>query len=181
VSELKPIGVNIFTIDSFLSSTDCSDFISQAEEFGFKPADVETGSSRTLMTNIRNNERVDYESTELAVKWWSYLSETEIPVIDGMRAVGISPRFRFYKYTPGQKFNMHKDGRQNVKGNTTLLTLLVYLNEGYQGGSTKFRQGEVDVEPAVGKALIFDHDLWHQGVEVQVGTKYVLRTDVIFE
>jgi len=130
---------------------------------------------------IRNNERVDFESAELAKQWWIKLSDSNLPVINGMNAIGISSRFRFYKYTPGQKFNMHKDGRQTIEDKTTLLTLLVYLNDGYSGGSTKFRQDDIEVLPSVGKALIFDHHLWHQGVEVQTGVKYVLRTDIIFE
>jgi len=141
---------------------------------------VNTGKSRELIANIRNNERVNWHSETVALDWWEKLSVVRMPIIDGMEAVALSPHFRFYKYTPGQRFNMHKDGRQSVGDGTTLLTLLVYLNEGYVGGGTRFRQENLLVTPSIGKALLFDHKLWHQGVKLEQGIKYVLRTDIVF-
>jgi hypothetical protein len=75
---------------------------------------------------------------------------------------------------------MHKDGRQTVGGNETLFTFLIYLNEGCVGGDTIFRQGNLNVTPKVGTAIIFEHHLWHQGVEVESGLKFVLRSDIIY-
>jgi len=34
--------------------------------------------------------------------------------------------------------------------------------------------------PKAGKALLFEHSMWHTGVKVQHGTKYILKTEVIF-
>lgn len=183
---ISEISKNIFTVDAFLSEQECQEYIQQAETSGFQAADVDTGSSRSVITEIRNNERVDWYSPDLAASWWMRLSEKpfpafQIPPNDHMRAIALSPNFRFYKYKPGQKFNMHKDGRQNVNGNITLLTLLVYLNEKYKGGETKFRQDETVVIPKTGKALIFEHQLWHQGVTLVSGVKYVMRTDIVFK
>lgn len=36
------------------------------------------------------------------------------------------------------------------------------------------------VQPAVGKALVFEHAIVHEGVAVDEGSKYVLRTDVMY-
>lgn len=36
------------------------------------------------------------------------------------------------------------------------------------------------VTPHVGSVVIFDHDLYHAGLSLDWGTKYVLRTDVLF-
>ena len=80
----------------------------------------------------------------------------------------------------GQKFNMHKDGRQNVCGNETLFTFLIYLNDGCHGGETLFRQGNLKVSPKKGSAIVFEHHLWHQGVEVESGVKFVLRSDIVY-
>jgi len=178
---LLSVSKNIFTVNSFLSSKECEEFIAQAEQDGFRSADVDTGKGRSHLTHIRNNERVDWVSEELAEDWWNKLPHDLLPKIEGRKAIGLSPRFRFYRYTPGQKFNMHKDGRQNVSGNHTMMTVLVYLNEGYEGGSTKFRQDDVEVQAVAGQALIFEHHLWHQGTKVESGSKYVLRTDIIFQ
>ena len=176
----KILSENILTIDAFLAPSECQDFITYAENEGFKAADVDTGSGRSQMLDIRNNDRVDLVSEELALNWWQRLSSVSLPDIEGTPAVGLSPRFRFYRYLPGQKFNMHKDGRQQVSGNTTLMTLLVYLNAGYTGGTTQFRRNSIEVHAETGKALLFDHQLWHKGTRLETGCKYVLRTDVVF-
>ncbi len=183
INEMKiiPLEKEIFLIDSFLSEKECELYINQAEKIGFSEADVQvSGQERLLMKNVRNNERVNIESVSMANEWWYKLKEMELPKFEDKTPVGLSPHFRFYKYVPGQRFNMHKDGRQLVNGNTTYYTLLAYLNEGCGGGSTKFRQGDIEVPPKTGNALLFQHQLWHQGTRVESGKKYVLRTDVMF-
>lgn len=87
-------------------------------------------------------------------------------------------RLRFYKYRPCQRFKMHKDGAWQETGLRSELTLLVYLNDGFEGGATRFKDREV--LPATGAALLFLHDTWHEGAMVEVGTKYVLRSDVLY-
>ena len=176
------LGHHIATIDTFLTPVQCQEFIQFAENQGFAPADVDIGTSRSHLSHIRNNTRVDWHNPELAEQWWTQkLTNQSLPVFEGKHACGLSPHFRFYKYEPGQKFNMHKDGRQQVEGHQTLFTLLVYLNDGYQGGQTLFRQDNLAVSAETGKALIFEHHLWHQGVKLESGVKYVLRTDVVYK
>jgi len=86
----------------------------------------------------------------------------------------------------------------------TFMTILIYLNrdERLVGGDTgfwthhddpgvkehcRFLSGSVDkphnilVSPEVGKALISDQNILHEGMEVVKGLKYVLRTDVVHE
>jgi len=179
--KLSTLSENIITIDDFLTKAECSDFISLAEANGFRSADVDMGDKRAHLTLIRNNDRVDIVSEELALEWWDMLPVDQLPLIEGRKAIGLSPRFRFYRYTPGQKFNMHKDGRQDVGKHKTLMSFLVYLNEGYKGGSTKFKQDDVEVTAVIGKGLIFEHRLWHQGTILEEGSKYLLRTDIVFE
>ncbi|MBU1310337.1 MAG: 2OG-Fe(II) oxygenase [Gammaproteobacteria bacterium] len=179
--KIEKLAENIFTIASFLTPDECENFVAQAESLGFRSADVDTGTGRAHLTNIRNNERVDWVSEELAELWWHKLPKELFPTIENKHAIGLSPRFRFYKYSPGQKFNMHKDGRQDVDGNITMMTLIVYLNEGYQGGSTKFRENGLEIVPVIGKAIIFEHHIWHQGIKLESGIKYVLRTDIVFK
>ena len=58
---------------------------------------------------------------------------------------------------------------------------MVYLNEDCEGGSTSFRLDNIRIQPKTGSLLIFEHRLWHQGEEVKAGSKYVLRTDIMFE
>ena len=57
---------------------------------------------------------------------------------------------------------------------------MVYLNEGFAGGETRFHDYEVDVVPRTGMALLFQHRVLHEGCVVTTGTKYVLRSDVMY-
>ena len=34
--------------------------------------------------------------------------------------------------------------------------------------------------PELGKALIFEHRILHEGVQVEEGSKYVLHTDIMY-
>ncbi len=65
-------------------------------------------------------------------------------------------------------------------GARTLLTVLVYLNGDVEGGATRFPDARISVAPVAGRACVFPHLLSHEGVVVQRGTKYALRTNVVF-
>lgn len=101
-------------------------------------------------------------------------------MIGNSLAIGLNELFRFYRYTPGQRFKVHRDGSyiRNEK-EASFFTLLIYLNEGYQGGETRF-DNSIIVEGNQGMALIFLHTIRHEGCVVTEGTKYVLRTDIMY-
>jgi prolyl 4-hydroxylase len=145
MNKLKEIANDIFMIEDFLSEEECQNYISCAESIGFTAADVYTGSRKEIITYIRNNERVDYHSDELANELWNKLSGVGLPKFDFMSAISLSPFFRFYKYLPGQKFNMHKDGQQRVGENITYFTMMIYLNDSCEGGDTVFRLDDVSI------------------------------------
>ncbi|OWQ44143.1 hypothetical protein CDL60_27100 [Roseateles noduli] len=130
------------------------------------------------MTGIRNNERTMVADAAWVARLWERLRELPLPALDGERAVGLPRDLRFYRYSPGQRFRMHKDGPWREDGRVSRLTFLVYLNDGFEGGDTGFR--EFAVTPETGSALLFIHDTWHEGAPVTAGTKYVLRSDVMY-
>lgn len=172
---------NIYEMESFLTQEECRHLINLSEQEGYCDADVQVYNTREMIKSIRNNERVNYYSEEWAKAWWERLNKATLPTFEGKKAVGLSPYFRFYKYSQGQKFNLHKDGRQQVNGQETLFTFLVYLNEGYEGGNTQFRQDALEITSKAGNALFFEHHLWHQSTLLNAGNKYVVRTDVIYQ
>jgi hypothetical protein len=61
---------------------------------------------------------------------------------------------------------------------------MVYLNDDFVGGETKFYLDDgtprLDVKPERGMALVFVHRQLHEGAAVVQGRKYVLRTDVMY-
>lgn len=76
----------------------------------------------------------------------------------------------------------------------TQYTIQLYLNDSASadptselvGGATSFlsrdRKRRLDVNPKAGSVLVFQHSgLLHEGAEVTGGTKYTIRTDIIYE
>ena len=88
------------------------------------------------------------------------------------------------KYVPGDSFALHTDtGLFYSPTEKTRWTLLVYLNDDFEGGETvffdlNFKQTRT-VVPKRGKALMFDIDLWHKGNEVTKGQKYWIGCEII--
>ncbi|WP_222937641.1 prolyl hydroxylase family protein [Spartinivicinus ruber] len=175
---IEYVSDSVWTINHFILNDQCTKLIEQAENIGFDEATVRTHNGYKSMPFVRNNERVFLNDPELAQQFWQKLAQVELPVLDGCTAQCLSRQFRFYKYTPGQRFKMHKDGRLKEDGLESRLSFLIYLNDGYQGGDTLFRG--FSVKPETGKALMFVHETWHEGERLTEGTKYVLRTDVMY-
>jgi len=108
---------------------------------------------------------------------------------------GINPRLRVLRYDSkdDDDFIPHFDATTRFGDDQiSLLTVLIYLNSGngidFMGGETSFwdasnlsKQTFTDIIPQVGTVVIFEHDLYHSGQKLHWGTKYVLRTDLLFE
>jgi prolyl 4-hydroxylase len=147
------------------------------------------------------------QTTETAYEW--------VPV-------AVHDKFRLLKYYRGGYFGAHRDGHvasdktlfpgglflgtdhktaQNPR--RSLYTFMIYLNDGYQGGTTNFLDessysfsagGDIiqlkegcekrithRVQPRTGSALIFFKNYLHEGSLLEEGIKYILRTDLLFE
>lgn len=93
--------------------------------------------------------------------------------------------FWFYtRYPPGGHLQGHYDGVTTCDDAVSVATLLIYLNDDFEGGSTAFLDGErvvSEVVPTKGGALVLRQDAFHAGTPVTRGTKYLLRTDVMRE
>ncbi len=186
---LKQHNSDVLTVDGIFSLKECKSLIAKAESVGFEAASVRTSSGQQMMTKVRNNDRVVFRDEALAADMLSRVIDF-LPSLDGESPVAVDSELRFYRYVPGQKFNRHKDGSvTNEKGETSKLTYLVYLNQ-CDGGQTVFRdyveingkreKEELSIEPVAGAALIFRHELWHEGSPVNSGVKYVLRSDIFY-
>lgn len=179
-----------FTTDHLLTAAECREWIERTEAMGYAAAPVSTAAGPVMMPNIRNNARVMFDDPEDAKRLFDRLRAVIPPTWqsvqlgqDAWECVGLNERLRFYRYTPGQSFAMHRDGHfMRSDAERSLLTLLIYLNAPLAGGATNIvTQGEVSsVEPRPGRALFFAHRLLHEGEAVTEGVKYVLRSDVMY-
>ncbi|MCX2861583.1 2OG-Fe(II) oxygenase [Paucibacter sp. PLA-PC-4] len=178
--KFEMIGIGVYVVRDFLSGEECEAQIAQAEALGFESAGIERGGEGVVDLRVRNNDRAIVQEDELAANLWKRVGPVLPERMMGRRLVGLNPRLRYYRYVPGQRFRWHADGPvSNSHGHRSILTFMIYLNDGYQGGGTRFRWTEV--VPERGMALVFDHDQSHEGAEVISGTKYVLRSDVMSE
>ena len=169
----------VYLIPEFLTPDECVELIAFTEAIGYEAAPITTASGFEMRPDIRNNARVIVDDAERAEALWERC-RVEIPVfLKGRQAIGLNERFRFYRYDPGERFALHRDGAyRRENGEVSLLTFMVYLSEGFEGGETVIEG--LPITPKLGMALIFEHQLVHEGAAVTRGRKYVLRSDVMY-
>lgn len=177
MTELVPSGA--YVIDDFLPVDRCQELIELACERGFEEAAVGTSRHTVRMEHLRNNDRLIWDHPGWAASLWERLAPQVPQEHFGLVPVGLNERLRFYRYEPGHKFDWHADGSfRRDNGERSVYTVLLYLNGGFGGGETLFEGTKVT--PEAGLLCFFLHRLRHKGAEVTEGTKYVLRSDVMY-
>ncbi len=165
----------------------CRGWVEQLESRG--PQET----ARAYPAEYRNNDRLVFDDPHLAQVWTATLSphlptrlhhEGRVWTLEG-----INTRFRACRYRDGQAFARHRDGPWlGPDGSRSLLTAMLYLSppDCYTGGETVFFDGSSSPEsrpwfrPSCGSLLLFSHQAWHEGRPVTAGTKWVLRTDILY-
>ncbi len=169
-----------FLIENFLSEQECSDYLNLYEGEKFEEAKISIHGSQVMNKGVRNNDRLLFFDQQLADHLWMKVKDFVPDKIGFYKAIGLNEMFRVYKYSNGQRFKMHRDGSyERNEQESSFLSFLIYLNDDFQGGETEFRK-IATVVPKKGMALVFMHHLRHEGKEVLSGTKYVLRTDIMY-
>ena len=170
---------HIYTIDGFYTARECDELIAKSESLGYAPAAIQTERGQRVITTVRNNNRVLYTDEAFAQLLWEQVKPFAPAKTGNSYAIGLNELFRFYRYEPGQQFRRHRDQsyfRNSVEA--SYYTFMIYLNDNFEGGETKFNK--LSIAPKQGMALIFLHDLEHEGCPVTAGMKYVLRTDIMY-
>jgi len=165
----------LWTVDDVYTAAECSEFIDLIER-----------SSPTLATNnplYRDQDRVIRDDPEMARELFRRLRPHLPERMGPLSLVGLNERLRMYRYRTGQQFQPHMDHwYRPTERQITLHSVLVYFNDDFEGGETRFmEQIEQTVVPRRGSVAIFQHKIRHEGCPVRRGTKYALRTDVIYE
>ena len=93
---------------------------------------------------------------------------------------------QLYRYEPGGVFGRHRDGPKHISENSqSLFTVLVYLNEGYEGGATTLFTDDLchtaEAPRGTGCAFAMLQRTLHEGSTVTAGVKYALRFDVMLK
>lgn len=189
-----------FQLRNLLTRDEARQFIAVAEGLGFH-ADAPLAQPAYL----RRNQNVNWVVSDAIVeRLWQRASPAVPDTVGGVAPDGLNARFRFYRYGEGDFFMRHEDvswpGSRVV--NDTLIddvdptlrshySFIVVLNDDFDGGATQFEVerdglGSVDVRTPTGAALCFPHGTHpeqcvHCSTPITRGTKYIIRTDLLFK
>ena len=159
-----------------LSAAEC-DYLSETAAAGFEPSvvvDMRTG--RNYPDPIRTSEGSTFH--------W-LIEDPAVHALNRRLAAASGTAYeqgeplQILRYRPGQHYRNHLDFIPGT-GNARVLTVLVYLNQDYQGGETAFVKTGLEVKGGKGDTLVFrnsganlraDPMSEHAGRPVTTGTK----------
>lgn len=163
---------------SLLTTEECEYLIDQAKP-SFQPSvivDPGTGQLRPHPVRTSEGAYFPWVSENLAIhainRRLAAASETDVKNGEPLQIL---------RYSPGQEYRPHHDALPHTD-NQRILTMLVYLNDGYEGGETLFLKTGLKVKGAIGDALLFrnadklgrpDPDSQHAGLPVLAGQKLI--------
>lgn len=194
-------GLTAFVIDDVITETEADSLIAASEHFGFRAEAPGIATPPGMRMNMAVHWMADESVLAAMYGRIAHLLPTEI---DGARIhPQLSRRINVYRYRQGDTFNLHVDGdwpgcglsdnRQELvewPGLRSRLSMLLYLNDGIEGGNTRLYRPDrsfVDVAPKKGSALFFRHGMGpgsvlHEGRPVTGSLpKYVARINVLFD
>ncbi len=180
--ELDTRNPLVVTVDDVLSPAACAALIERIEAAGPTEAPITTNGGFVMRPDIRNNTRVMFDDPALAATLFERVRAHVPERLEGEWSLcGANERLRCYRYEPGQYFAPHFDGSfVRSRHERSLLTFTVYLSECEAGGHTGIIDLELEVAPRVGRALLFNHHLLHEGARVDRGLKYAVRSDLMY-
>lgn len=164
--------MDLKTIPNFFTTEECDKFINLIIN--------KSASKFTDSGQLTNKKWIDDELSNLLFNRLQELSYNE-------KYIKPNNIIMSGTYNHGDSFGLHTDTGlyYNIDENQkTKWTLLVYLNDNFTGGETVFYDSDtwdatISIKPEKGKALIFDIDLWHAGLEVQNGIKHWIGGEII--
>ncbi|KAI0797706.1 hypothetical protein C8Q75DRAFT_15510 [Abortiporus biennis] len=191
----------ILIIQNLFNPEECKQFIKLIESL---PLEITPPAKRGEADRV--NHRLRINSSQFAQSLFTILSPhlPQFPPPPNLRSrQEVSPRsahslnsnIRLYKYTTGQYFGPHyddsvKDPLTGAKSEWTILVYLSGVEDGVIGGETLFYEEHKGKRTATitpplnrGSALLHRHGhacMLHEGSPVTNGTKYILRSDLMF-
>ena len=176
----RPFSDFSFEIQNVIDPERCTELISMGKSKGFASAPLHDAFGNEYKAeDHRHNHRVIIESQEIADELWECIKHVVPKNVNMCEAIGLNPYLRFYEYNVGHFFKRHLDRPLRLdNGDYSIFTVLFYLNGDFTGGETAFDDGKIT--PETGSALIFNHRMYHESLEITEGTKYAIRSDVIY-
>jgi len=142
-TEVKQV-TGAFVLTNVLTKKECDQYIELTEQFGYGEATITTFGGMISAPDVRNNKRTMWQTEESV---WNPIYERVHKILpqvihlrgDAWEICGLNERFRFYRYDGGEIFKKHYDGCfPRNRNEMSLLTFIIYLNDGFEGGHTTF-------------------------------------------
>lgn len=175
----------IVLFENFLSPKECEELIAQSAQNMHRSMVVDNAEGGSTVDDVRTSNGTYFH------RGFNELIET----IDARCAkllnwpVEKTENIQVLRYMPGQEYKAHNDyfdtstegGQAHVGGaGNRIGTLLIYLSDVYEGGSTFFPETDLHVMPKVGSAVYFGYPqsnatsrTMHAGSPVKTGIKWV--------
>jgi hypothetical protein len=171
----------VWTVDDALPAAERDAYVRRLREGVAEVAPIVGHHGPEIDLAVRNNTRVMWDDAAEADGLLARVASAVPPVLSGLRLAGANPRLRLYRYGPGERHGAHWDTVVELGGGVrSLVTLVFYLNDGFEGGETSYPELERTIAPRAGRALLFQHRILHEATAVRSGEKLVLRTDILY-
>ena len=151
VGDIRPVDNQPFaaSLTPLLSPSEAAALIKMSEQIGYRSIVKNISTNYDQSLPERTNIRCVVHSKELADYLWPLVREC-VPKVyrdrndDQWMLKGINECFRFCKYDTGQLFAAHVDDVYATRdlSERSFVTVVLYLNEGYDGGKLRFLQNK---------------------------------------
>ena len=175
-------------IDTHGSFEQCTTFADDSSDAPLKVSEGRTSTGWTLPNSspikqkihLKLNQAIDEYKRRLVDFHSSY---NRFPLPGSNNTVSEHEDLQIVQYTKGQEYGFHHDNSDSQKDKeyNRQLSVIVYLNDGFEGGATRFLYTPTEdmaMKPPKGSAIIFPSN-WcfkHQGDPVESGKKRILVT-----
>ena len=163
---------------SLFTEAEC-DFLIAAAQPMLQPSKVVDPASGALVENpVRTSDAAPFP---LAAEGPAIHALSRRLALASGTDVGQGEPLQVLRYAPGQEYRPHFDAIDRAD-NQRILTFLVYLNDGYEGGETRFLHSGLAVKGKKGDGLLFrnagddgrpDPNSQHAGLPVTAGEKFI--------
>lgn len=174
-------------IDSFLSDEQCDGLIKMIDKFNVPSSVSGIGSERSVTNDeFRTSSTCNLMKDDPLV----FAVKQKISEVIGYN-IDMGEDLQGQKYEPKQFFKPHYDFFEAdsyinhclASGNRTK-TVMIYLNDDFEGGGTNFPDLDKHIKPKKGSAVIWENmkngelqkDMMHEGVAVEKGNKYIVTS-----
>ena len=166
----------IVRFSGLLSAAECA-WLAEAAEPMLEPAPtVDERTGKLIMNPVRTSDTAVFPW--VAENPAVHALNRRIAAASATQAEQGEP-LQVLRYAPGQEYRPHIDAIPGL-ANQRILTMLVWLNDDYEGGETRFMKLDLTVTGRTGDAILFDNvdaegrpnsQMEHAGLPVTRGVK----------